>query len=75
MDPDTTLKDALDLANAVLNDEAPTYPDNLGQDATQLAEALMNLHTWLAGGGMLPSAWHLSTCMAHDCRVSEVDGK
>lgn len=57
MDPDAALADALDFARDILNDEAPTYPDNLGQDATGLAEKFMALHEWLINGGYLPEQW------------------
>lgn len=60
MDPDETLRGIVESANAVLNDEADTYPDNLGSDATALAEGVQNLHTWLMGGGFLPAAWRAS---------------
>ncbi|ABD58206.1 hypothetical protein PBI_COOPER_89 [Mycobacterium phage Cooper] len=58
MDPNAALAELIDYANAVLNDEADTYPDNLGQDATALAERFMGLHTWIVGGGFLPAAWN-----------------
>lgn len=57
-DPNAALADILDLANRVLDDEAEFYPDNLGQDAVALAEAVQNLNTWLAGGGFIPAAWN-----------------
>lgn len=58
MDPNAALADLVSFSNAVLNDEVDTYPDNLGADATRLAEAFQSLHTWLSGGGFLPAAWN-----------------
>ena len=57
MDPDATLNEALEAANAVLDDEDLFYPDNLGADATRLAEAVQNLHVWLTASGSLPKVW------------------
>lgn len=57
MDPNAALAEIVQLANAVLDDEAITYPDNLGADATALATAVQELHTWLSAGGFLPAAW------------------
>lgn len=57
MDPNATLAQMLDDARRILDDEADTYPDNIGQDAVSLAEGVVALHGWLAGRGFLPAAW------------------
>lgn len=53
MDPDATLDTMRTLAAAILRDDAPVrFPH-----ATELAEAVANLDTWLTHGGFLPVAW------------------
>ncbi len=71
MDPDATLVALLDAAHAVQDaDDARVQPETTidAGAARDLAEAALALHHWLSGGGFLPSAWHLSTCLANDCR-------
>lgn len=70
MDPDEALKNALDAARAVTDDTTDTINSD---EANTLAEAMLSLHGWLSSGGMLPAAWHLSTCMASDCRNADTD--
>lgn len=66
MDPNETLRDMVQAADAVLNDEDVFYPDNLGQDAVRLAEGFKALHEWLMAGGFFPAAWN-------DARIRHVD--
>lgn len=74
MDPDATLAELLDLARhhqEELDDERRSSHVDTGR----MADLVTSLHGWLAAGGFLPSAWHLATCMAHDCRAEEVVGQ
>lgn len=64
MGPDAALAEALDIARA----DQSEY----NEDIHRLAELVLGLHDWLHSGGMLPAAWHLSTCMSSDCRAGEV---
>jgi hypothetical protein len=52
MDPDANLKEQLRLAERLLSEETP---DN--DDVTRLAELVVALDDWLAGGGFLPKGW------------------
>jgi len=65
MDPDEALKEMLDIARA----DHSEFHD----DIHRLADLTLGLHEWLSKGGMLPAAWHLSTCMASDCRNADTD--
>lgn len=68
MDPDATLRELRVLSARVITDH------RLAQaDVDRMGELVSVLDTWLASGGFLPSAWHLSACMSHDCRAAEVD--
>ncbi|QWY84428.1 hypothetical protein SEA_KNOCKER_86 [Mycobacterium phage Knocker] len=63
MDPDAALDEIRALCARVRAD------GRLSQaDVERGAELFDGLDGWLASGGMLPGPWHLSTCMAHDCR-------
>lgn len=58
MDPAATLDQIRAYCRALLDDESPDYnPDNLGQDAIGLAEAVQNLDRWLSQGGFTPQQW------------------
>jgi len=63
MDPDKTLEELLELANAVLSGTCPEgfhecdAGDALEMQADQLAEGIQNLHEWISGGGFLPAKW------------------
>ena len=63
MDPDAALDQLRALAARVQADQRLSH-----SDVVAAAEAFSALDNWLREGGFLPSAWHLSTCMAHDCR-------
>lgn len=70
MDPDANLLELLDIARehqAEIDDESRSSHADTGR----MADLVLALHEWLADGGMLPAAWHLSTCMASDCRLAE----
>lgn len=64
-DPDEALTELRELANGDLQ--------QYGDEVHQLAKVFLELDRWLTEGGTLPSGWHLSTCMSHDCRRAEVD--
>lgn len=56
MDPDAALAELLDIARAhqaELDDESR----NQHADTGQMADLVVDLHDWLAGGGFLPAAW------------------
>lgn len=54
MDPDANLKDQLTIAAMIADGTAkPHHVD-------RLAELVIALHEWIAGGGFLPSAWRRS---------------
>jgi len=51
MDPDAALKNALSLANEIVDDENESYA------AVELAQSVLDLHEWLEKRGFLPAAW------------------
>jgi hypothetical protein len=58
MDPNTNLKEQLELAKAMI--EAYEEEDGNGidqDDANRLAELVLALHEWLGKGGFKPQAW------------------
>lgn len=50
MDPNANLKEQRELAEAILALEEV--------DATRLAELVLALDEWIAGGGSIPDRWH-----------------
>ena len=58
MDPDSYLKEILDLAQGILNKADGCGDDeDFAEEAIDLAERVQNLHNWLLQGGQLPSSW------------------
>ncbi|AYP70073.1 HNH endonuclease [Mycobacterium phage CRB2] len=66
MDPDAALSELRALASRVRAEHRLSQAD-----VERAGELFDGLDGWLTTGGMLPSAWHLSTCMASDCRLAE----
>lgn len=63
MDPNVTLRDALFIANNILQTEIhdqDQVTDRLA-DADTLASHVLILHEWIKKGGFLPKAWTLKT--------------
>lgn len=56
MDPNANLKELLELA-ATLLDEEDEYEGNIEEDAVRLAELVEALDGWLKEGGFLPARW------------------
>ena len=55
MDPNATLAIMLDRAECI---QASVDAGNeVDHEASELADAVMNLHTWLQKGGFLPEQW------------------
>ncbi len=58
MDPNTTLQELLDLANAVLfGGFTQEDADSAAIAAEEMAERVVALHEWISNGGFLPDAW------------------
>lgn len=53
MDPNANLKEQLELAHRVLDQEGPEAPS----DAYRLAELVLCLDCWLREGGYPPRVW------------------
>lgn len=51
MDPNALLKDMLEVANDILNGHGEIA------DAVELAQKIIDLHTWIIKGGFLPKSW------------------
>lgn len=64
MDPDAALRELREVFRLIEQHRRMTT-----EQVEHLAEVFTGLDGWLASGGTLPGAWHLSTCMAHDCRA------
>ncbi|TAL43759.1 MAG: hypothetical protein EPN91_05840 [Salinibacterium sp.] len=74
MDPDSNLRDQLRLAKQLLAEvDEGSQPDQ--DDIGRLAELVIALDNWIAGGGFLPKAWNyhpirtdtiarIATCLA-----------
>jgi hypothetical protein len=56
MDPNATLREMLELANAVLDNEDKSDGEVVA-NAVNLADAVLTLDAWLRRGGFLPTAW------------------
>lgn len=61
MDPNATLKDALELAENIQSDAAMIESTGCGEldldECTGLADRIKELHLWIRKGGFLPDAW------------------
>jgi hypothetical protein len=56
MDPNATLNIIIDRAESII--EAGECGGGMeNPEATELAEAVLNLHKWLSTGSALPRAW------------------
>jgi len=55
MDPNTTLAEALELAQAILSGELSA--DSQLDASERLAEKVQALDDWITRGGFLPGAW------------------
>ncbi len=60
MDPNTTLRDMLKRAHAIINCSPDEYATESFCFADELAELVINLDGWLSHGGFLPDAWKTS---------------
>jgi hypothetical protein len=52
MDPDANLKEQLELARSIAEQDPQSITE-----ASRLAELVLALNEWITGGGFLPSAW------------------
>ena len=57
MDPDTNLKEQLELANRIL---ACGAHDMVDGELERLAELVEALDEWIRSGGFLPDAWQIT---------------
>lgn len=55
MDPNTTLKEMLELSDKI-------GAESEDQDADRLAELVYALHGWVSTGGFLPDQWQQTRC-------------
>lgn len=55
MDPDTNLKEQLERAQKIINNEVD--PHNMADIEIELAELVLALNEWVTKGGCLPKAW------------------
>ncbi len=55
MDPNANLKEQLELAKAIIENEDEYDADRI--DAVRLAELVIAMHEWLGHGGFKPQAW------------------
>ena len=55
MDPNEILREILELAEDVRNEEASNTAE-----AVMLAEKVENLHEWLKKGGIFPKEWEMA---------------
>lgn len=56
MDPNANLREQLELADALRNDEGSSVWDRNNR-ADRLAELVVALDEWLEAGGFLPERW------------------
>jgi hypothetical protein len=60
MDPNATLKEMLELAEAIQQEYGDTDGNGVDQDdANRLAELVEALNGWIMRGGFFPQAWRV----------------